>query len=79
MANIYTENIIGILEEADTIRDMSNMLALANNGIDDTLVNSLVTVTIDNLDRISEKIRKEVEELRDLLRVSEHQRRLDTE
>jgi len=79
MANIYTENILGILEEADTIHDMSNMLALANNGIDDTLVNSLVTVTIDNLDRISEKIRKEVEELRDLLQVSEHQGRLDTE
>ena len=79
MANIYTENIIGILEGTDELRDMSNMLVLANNGIDDTLVNSLVTVTIDNLDRISEKIRKEIEELRDLLQVSERQGRLDTE
>ena len=79
MANIYTENIVGILEGTDELRDMSNMLVLANNGIDDTLVNSLVTVTIDNLDRISEKIRKEIEELRDLLQVSERQGRLDTE
>lgn len=64
MTKSYKENLLNILEEADTIHDMSNMLALANNGIDDSLINSLVVITIDNLDRICANIQKEVEELR---------------
>lgn len=71
MTNIYNENLLNILEEADTIHDMSNMLALANNGIDDSLINSLVVITIDNLDRISANIQKEVRAIRNQIGLEE--------
>ena len=71
MTNIYNENLLNILEEAYTIHDMSNMLALANNGIDDSLINSLVVITIDNLDRISANIQKEVRAIRNQIGLEE--------
>lgn len=49
-----------IIERADDLKDLSNALTLANEGIDDSLVNSLITLVIDKIDQISYSIREEV-------------------
>lgn len=58
---------IAIVEAAEDLHDLSNALTLANEGVECSLVNSLLVLTIDKLDEISYSIKENMDELKDLI------------